>query len=110
LAVQDVDMAALLEITSGQEVRDFRQWLRTTDGLNDQEIEDLVRPVRDALGAAIRSPAAKAVRFATTTGVGAVLPPVGLGLSILDTFLVDKLMPRPGPTAFLSRLSRSIFS
>jgi hypothetical protein len=108
-AVQDVDMTKLIEITSGPEVRAFRQWVRTSDSLTDEELADLVHPVRDALGKAIRTPAAKAVRLATTTGVGVALPPAGIGLSVLDTFLVDKVMPRPGPTAFLSRLSRSVF-
>jgi hypothetical protein len=110
LAVRDVDMAKLIEITSGQEVHDFRQWLRASDSLTDKEMEDLVHPVRDALGQAIRTPAAKAVRLATTAGVGVLFPPAGAGLSVLDTFLVDKVMPRPGPTAFLSGLSRSIFN
>jgi len=108
-ALQDVDMPKLIEITSGPEVREFRQWLRTSDSLTDEELADLVHPVRDALGKAIHGPAAKAVRLATTTGVSVVLPPAGIGLSVLDTFLVDKLMPRPGPTAFLSHLSRSVF-
>lgn len=110
LAVRDVDMAKLIEITSGQEVHDFRQWLRASDSLTDKDMEDLVHPVRDALAQAIRTPAAKAVRLATTAGVGVLFPPAGVGLSVLDTFLVDKVMPRPGPTAFLSRLSRSIFN
>jgi|SRR3984885_9342566 len=108
--VQDVEMAKLLEITSGPEVRDFRQWLRTTDTITNEDMADLVHPVREVVAKAARSPVTKAVRLATTTGVGIVIPPVGVGLSVLDTFLVDKMIPRPGPTAFLSRLSRSIFS
>ena len=108
-AVNDVDMAKLIEITAGPEVREFRRWLRTSDSLTDRELADLVHPVRDALGKAIRSSAAKAVRFAASTGVGLVLPPAGVGLSALDAFLVDELVPPPGSTAFLSRLSRSVF-
>jgi hypothetical protein len=108
-AVHDVDMARLIEITAGPEVREFRGWLRSSDSLTDKELADLVHPVQDALGKAIRSSAAKAVRLATSTAVGVVLPPAGIGLSVLDTFLVDKLMPTPGPTAFLSRLSQSVF-
>jgi hypothetical protein len=108
-AVHDVDMAKLIEITAGPEVREFRGWLRNSDSLTDKELADLVHPVRDALGKAIRGSAAKAVRLATSTVVGVVLPPAGVGLSVLDTFLVDKLMPTPGPTAFLGHLSRSVF-
>ena len=109
-AVQDVDIPRLLEITQGSEVRKFRQWLRTSDSITDEEMAELVHPLRDAVGKAVRGPLAKGVRLATTTGVGVVLPPVGVALSVLDTFLVDKVMPQPGPTAFLNRLSRSIFS
>jgi hypothetical protein len=108
--VDDVDMAKLIEITSGPEVDEFRRWLRTTDSLSDEEVEDLLRPVREAIGKAVRSPAGKAVRLATTAGAGVLLPPVGIGLSAVDTFLVEKLMPEPGPIAFLSRLSHSVFS
>ena len=105
----DVDLAKLVEITSGPEVEAFRSWLRTTDSISDEEVEELLRPVRDALAKAVRSPAGKAVRLATTTGVGALIPPVGLGLSAIDTFLVERVMPKPGPVAFLSRLSHSVF-
>lgn len=108
-ATHDVDMAELLEITSSSEVRAFREWLRTSDEISDSELADVVSPVRDALAGAIRSRAAKAVRFAVTTGVGFIVPPVGLGLSALDAFLVEELLPEPGPTAFLSKLARSVF-
>lgn len=107
--IQDVDVEKLLEITQGSEVHEFRRWLRTSSAMTDEEVADLVRPVRDAVGKAVRGPLAKAVRLATTTGVGVVVPPAGVALSVLDTFLVDKVMPYPGPTAFLSRLAQSVF-
>ena len=107
--IQDVDVEKLLEITQGSEVHEFRRWLRTSSAMTNEEVADLVRPVRDAVGKAVRGPLAKAVRLATTTGVGVVVPPAGVALSVLDTFLVDKVMPHPGPTAFLSRLARSVF-
>lgn len=109
LNVQDVDMDKLLEITEGAEVRDFRQWLRTSDAINDDELAEIMHPVKDAVGKAVRSPLAKAVRLAATTGVGVLVPPAGVAMSVLDSFLVDKVMPHAGPTAFLSHLSRSVF-
>ncbi|HEX8123755.1 MAG TPA: hypothetical protein VF549_21065 [Solirubrobacteraceae bacterium] len=107
--VRDLDMVELLEITSGAEVRDFREWLRTTDSLTDEQVTEAIRPVRDALGRAVRGRAAKAVRFATTTGIGMAAPPVGLAVGALDAFVLEELLPRPGPTAFLSQLSGSVF-
>jgi hypothetical protein len=58
---------------------------------------------------AIRSPAGKTVRFLSTTAAGLVLPPVGIALSGLDTFLTEKIVPEPGPTAFLGQLYSSVF-
>ena len=43
-AVQDVDMPRLLEIMSGAEVREFRQWLRATDHATDEEIAAAIHP------------------------------------------------------------------
>lgn len=107
--VNDVDMARLIEITEGPEVKEFRQWLRGVDAFTDEELSGVLHPVRDALGSAIRTRGGKAVRLATTTGVGAVVPPAGIVLSVLDTFLTEKVIPGPGPTAFLSQLYPSMF-
>jgi hypothetical protein len=106
---QDVDLPRLLDTTAGPEAISFRRWLRGVDEFTDQELADAFHPLRDAIGGAVRTPGARAVRLATTTGVGALLPPVGIGLSVLDTFLTEKILPGPGPTAFLSRLYPSIF-
>lgn len=58
---------------------------------------------------AARGKTGKTVRVLTTTGVGVVLPPAGAALGALDMFLTDKILPEPGPTAFLSQLYPSIF-
>jgi hypothetical protein len=107
-AVHDVDLPRLLEITSGSEAREFRQWLRGVDEFTDEELAEAFHPMRDAIRKAVRTPVAKGLRFATTTGVGVFVPPAGIALSALDTFVVEKLLPGPGPTAFLSRLYPSV--
>lgn len=107
--VHDVDLPRLLEITSGSEAREFRTWIRAVDALSDQELADAFHPIRDALGEAVRSPVGKAVRFATTTVAGVAFPPAAIPLGLLDTFVTEKILPGPGPTAFLSKLFPSIF-
>jgi hypothetical protein len=107
--VKDVDLARLIEITEGSEVQEFRRWLRGADAFTDDELSGVLHPVRDAIGGAVRSRGGKAVRFATTTGVGVLVPPAGIALSLLDTFVTEKVIPGPGPTAFLSRLYPSVF-
>ncbi len=105
----DVDLPLLLEVTMTPEAREFRGWLRGIDSFTDKELAEAFHPLKDALGAAVRSRAGKVVRLAATTGVGVLVPPAGIGLGVLDTFLTEKVLPVPGPTAFLSRLYPSIF-
>jgi len=54
----------------------------------------------------------RAVRLLTTTGIGAI-PGVGLvagfAASIVDAFLLEKVLPRSGVVAFLSDLYPSVF-
>jgi hypothetical protein len=109
---EDVNVAKLLEVRDSEPCREFRHWLRTLDQASDREIEDMLHPVRDLLGMAIRHPAGKAVRLATTGAVG-LIPgfgvPASAALGAIDTFLLERLLPEPGPTAFLALNYRSIF-
>jgi hypothetical protein len=107
--VKDVDLARLIEVVDGDEAREFRQWLRGIDTLDDTEVRDQIRRIREALAHAIHSPSGKAVRLLTATGVGVPLPPVGVALSALDMFVTDKILRENGPTAFLGRLYPSVF-
>lgn len=109
VTVQDVDLARLIEITSGAEAAEFRRWVRGVDAFTDGELKEAFHPVRDAIGNAVRSKAGKAMRIATTSGAGVLVPPVGIGLGVLDMFVTEKILPGPGPTAFLSRLYPSVF-
>ena len=108
-AVHDVDMGRLLEITEDAEVREFRRWLHGIDSLTDDQVAAEVHRIRDLIGGAVRSRPGKALRLATTAGLGVVALPVGLVLSAGDTFLTERLVPEPGATAFLSRLYPSVF-
>jgi hypothetical protein len=107
--VHDADLPRLLEVTMTPEAHEFRRWLRGIDSFTDRELAEAFHPLRDALGATVRSRVGKVVRLATTTGVGALLPPAGIGLAVLDTFLTERILTGPGPTAFVSRLYPSIF-
>lgn len=107
-----VDVKRLLEVRDSEICREFRQWLRTLDQASDQEIEAQLKSLREALSRVVRSPAGKAVRFVTTTGIGAI-PVVGQIaapiLGALDAFALERLIPEPGPVSFLSSSYPSIF-
>jgi hypothetical protein len=109
--VHDVDLPRLLDLLDGEELREFRSWLRSLDSLDDEEVEGEVSKLKAALGEAVHGTLGKIVRFSATTGLGFVpglqLPALGLGA--LDSLLVEKLIPEAGPTAFLSRHYPKIF-
>jgi hypothetical protein len=108
---KDVDLPRLLEILESDEVHEFRTWMRSLDSLTDAEIKRETGQLRDAVARSIHSKAGKAVRFSAVTGIGVIpggqLPAIGLGL--LDSVLVDRLIPEPGPAAFLGHLYLTIF-
>ena len=107
-----VDAGRLVEILRSDECREFRAWLRGVDSATDAEIEERFGKLREMISTAVHSKKGKAVRLAATTGIGFV--PVagqiaGIAAGALDSLLLDKLVPEPGPTSFLSQLYPSIF-
>ena len=108
----EVSIEKLIEIRDSEACREFRRWLRGIDGATDAEIDEMFRPIRDRLSKAVRHPIGRAARFATTGAVG-LIPgiglPAGVAIGALDTFALVKLLPAPGPTAFLAIDYRSIF-
>jgi hypothetical protein len=109
--VGGVDFARLLDGRESDQCSAFRRWLRETDKITDEELQAGTRSVREMLGDAARSIPGKLVRLAVTTGAGllpVVGPATGAAASAADSFLVEKLLPRGGPHAFLDDAVRSI--
>ena len=101
-----VDVRRLLRFRESAECRDVRAWLRGVDSETDEEIVAAFGGVRDELAAITRSPLGRAVRFLTATAVGLVPPAgplIGVALSAADAFLLDRIIGKPGPAAFLGR-------
>ncbi len=112
LSEHKVNVSRLLEICQSGECREFRNFLGTTDGLSDNEIRERLTSIRSRFGNAIQTAEGKAVRFLTTTGIG-LIPGIGLiagsVASALDTFVLEKILPKSGLVAFVSKLYPSIF-
>jgi hypothetical protein len=73
--VHDVDMGRLIEVVNSEEAMEFRRWLRQIDSLDDREVREQIKRVREAMAHAIHGTAGKAVRFATSTGSGSCSRP-----------------------------------
>jgi hypothetical protein len=107
-----VNMARLLEIRETNECREFREWLPSIAAASDKEIRERIESLRSRLGNLVSTAGGKTVRLLATTGIGCIPvvgPMAGLVAGAIDTFLLEKLLPKSGPVAFLSRLYPSVF-
>lgn len=110
---QRIDIERLLDLRNSDECRDFRKWLRDIDSETDREIEERFASVRERLAKITHTKTARVIRFMVENGVSAI---PGLGIiagpvmSLSDTFIIEKLVGRPGPVSFLSSQYPSIFS
>ncbi len=112
IARREIDLSKLLKIRETPECKEFRQWLSTIDSASDAELQDRIRSLREKLSWAVHSKSGKVARWLASAGIGSipVLGPIaGVAIGFLDTFLMDKLLPKPGPITFLNRQFPSIF-
>lgn len=108
----NIDAKQLLKIRDSVECIEFRQWLATTDALSDAEVIGQVRSLSKNIGRIFGSETGQNIRFLITNGIGYVPvigPLVSIPLSILDHFLLEKIFPRSGISAFVDEMYPSIF-
>lgn len=105
-----VDVDRLLQLRESPECREMRAWLRQSDGLTDDQLREMLPGLREKMAHAIRGRIGRGARFVVSTGAGlAAGEPTGIAGSVLDTFILERLLPRPGPLAWLALRYPSIF-
>lgn len=107
-----IDVRRLLRLREAEESRELRAWLRQVDAQSDAEIVAKFGSIRAELASVTRSPLGKVTRFLISTAAGlmpVVGPVVGGILSGADTFLLERVLGRPGPAVFLGSHYPSIF-
>lgn len=109
---EQIDIQKLLEIRDTKECKEFRAWLWTIDNVSDDEINEHFGSLKEKLSSFAHGKMGKSIKWMVTTGIGAI--PVagaiaGPVASLLDTFLLEKVLPNPGAISFLSKLYPSIF-
>jgi hypothetical protein len=103
-----VNVERLLAAREHEELVEFRQWLRTLDDATDDEIRERVDSLQERISEAVYGSGGKAVRFAATAAAD-LLPFGGLVVGAVDEFLLEKVLPEPGPVSFLGATYRSLF-
>jgi len=109
---QRVDVERLLKVRDSAECREFREWLSSSESMSDSQIKEMVASVKNRIASFAGSTTGKVLRLATTTGVGflpIVGPAVGAAAGAIDSFLVDRVLPKSGVVAFLSETYPSLF-
>lgn len=108
-----LDVNTLLEIRESPECKEFRQWLWSIDSYTDRELKDRIHSLREQFSRFVRSTTGKSIRWVAITGAGMTNPDTGpllsASLSLLDTFVVEKLLPTSGALTFLNQMYPSIF-
>ena len=106
-----INVDKLLKVRDSAEAGEFREWLRAIGHADEKEIKERVEGLRVKVGLAIGGTTGKILRCLVTSGLGFVpgqeVP--ALALTVLDQFLLDKLLPRSGVAAFVHELYPSIF-
>jgi hypothetical protein len=103
-----VNVDRLLAAREGEDLREFRQWVRTLDDATDEEIRERINDVQERISNAVYSTEGKVARFAATAAAD-LLPFGGIIVGALDDFVLEKVLPEPGPVSFLSSTYPSLF-
>jgi hypothetical protein len=106
-----INVDKLLKVRESTEAREFREWLGSIGNAHEKEIKERVEGLRVKVGLAISGTVGKVVRCLVTSGLGFVPGQEvhALALTLVDQFLLDKLLPRSGVAAFVHELYPSIF-
>ncbi|MGH6895718.1 MAG: hypothetical protein ACREJ5_04120 [Geminicoccaceae bacterium] len=97
-----IDVDKLIWLRDSAEARSFREWLHHSRRLSDQEIEAMLSDWKNILGEALKSNYAKAVRLLVSTVAGSLAGDGGIAVGIIDSFLLNKLLPGMGPIGFVA--------
>ncbi len=98
-----------LTVRDSKECKEFRDWLRNAQFLDEREIQLQVGSLRTRLGTLVHGTTGRIIRFAVSNLAG-VNPVVGWAVSALDTFVLDTIFPLSGPAMFLDSMYGSLFA
>lgn len=105
-------MDRFLTARNSRECDEFRRWLKHATFLDQAEISQEVGSLSARLAPYIHGTVGKGIRLGVAAAAGFVPlvgPPLGTVLGLIDMFVVEKIFPLSGPTAFLTGSYASLF-
>ncbi len=97
-------VAKFIELTSSSDAQQFRSWFHSNANLSEKEILHAYIELLHQVPWIQKAPA-KALRFLITAAAGMV-PVLGPAASIIDTFVVEKLLTGKSPKFFIENLRK----
>lgn len=108
--VTEISADRIIKVRNSDEYRVFRSWLGTTDSLSDAEIRESVNGLNARIREALSSKTGKVVRFLVSNGLSLLATPLAaLGISAVDSVIVEHLARKDAVVSFLSESYPSIF-
>jgi hypothetical protein len=115
-----LDVEKILKLRESDNCRAFRDWLKNTNDLSDREIKDRVAGMAATIKAAMgnTSTFGKILRFVVSNGLQLATSVLGslplaagasVGISAIDAFIVDRIIPKDSIVSFLGREYPSVF-
>ena len=108
-----IDIEKLFKVRQSDELKIFKDWLKDTEEKDDADILKELNNIRGKLGLSINSNPGKFIKLLVSTFSGLV-PGAGisssLSLGVIDTFLLDQLLPKSSIITFIDKLYPSIFT
>jgi len=104
----EVSLDRVLDVTSGDEARRFREWLHSVDP-TDEEVLDALTDLRSRIAGRLRSPLGRLARFVVSQGLTLVSPAPGVAGALADTWLLEWALGPPSPLLFLTRSYGRLF-
>lgn len=102
----NLNVDRLLKVRESTECREFKEWLASTDTATDDEIAEAVAGLQQRLAILAGSVPGKTLRWLAVKGASAKLGPIP---GLVDKYIIDRILPRPGPAAFLSRSFKDVY-
>lgn len=109
--VTEISADRVIKVRDSDECKIFRSWLGTTDCLSDAEIRESVNGLNARVREALSSKTGKVVRFLVSNGLSLLATPLAaIGISAVDSVIIEHLARKDAVVSFLSESYPSIFN
>jgi len=99
----------VLKARSSADFVEFRKWLSSIEKKEDIEVYEELESFKYKVAKIYNSKLTEVIRFAISSGVGVIDTKLGVGLGLVDKFIVSKLFSKTGPVAYLDKNYPKIF-